>query len=92
VIATYFFISIALIFFNKLIMTPQTFPFPLTVSWVQFAVALVCIIFFRKIGEEYVALPRLTHSRAPANCARVLTSSLTGSRHRSRSSRHSPST
>lgn len=62
-IATYFFISIALIFFNKLIMTPQTFPFPLTVSWVQFAVALVCIIFFRKIGEECVALPRLTHSR-----------------------------
>lgn len=76
VVACYFAVSIALVFFNKLIMTPEIFPFPLMVSWFQFLVALVCVGIMGWLGTGYAA-PRTeskmattttttrSHTRAP---------------------------
>jgi hypothetical protein len=55
-VGCYFLISIALVFFNKLIMTTDIFPFPLTVSWLQFLVALFCVTVMGWLGRGYVEL------------------------------------
>ncbi|PRP80125.1 hypothetical protein PROFUN_12208 [Planoprotostelium fungivorum] len=55
VVGFYFFISIALVFLNKNIMSVD-FPFPLFVTWYQLVVALVIVGILGHLGKSYPML------------------------------------
>jgi len=56
VVTFYFFISLSLVFINKIIMDGSFFPYPVIITWFQFIVALVCVLIGGKLGRSYEVL------------------------------------
>lgn len=56
VVAFYFFISLSLVFINKIIMDGSFFPYPVVITWFQFIVALVCVLVGGHLGKSYSTL------------------------------------
>eukprot|EP01121_Diplochlamys_sp_Union-15-3_P018645 TRINITY_DN683_c0_g2_i2.p1 TRINITY_DN683_c0_g2~~TRINITY_DN683_c0_g2_i2.p1 ORF type:complete len:367 (-),score=48.57 TRINITY_DN683_c0_g2_i2:54-1064(-) len=52
VVSLYFFISIALVFTNKYVLSKYDFPFPLILSEIQLVIALICIITLGWLGQS----------------------------------------
>ena len=52
VISFYFIISLSMVFLNKYVLDNLQFPYPLLMTWLQFVVAIVCIIVFGYLGKK----------------------------------------
>jgi len=56
VITFYFIISLSMVFLNKVVMDNLQFPFPLLLTWLQFVVAIICIVVFGYLGKVGVSV------------------------------------
>lgn len=57
IVTTYFFVSMSLVFANKIILEDDIFPFPLTMTWFQFVLQLIGLKFSQYLGSKYLFPP-----------------------------------